>query len=424
MMQFNLYLAEAAASEEKLTHLEHAEDHVIHGGMEGFAHAYHNLEDVKEQINGKKNKTKIATKYDGAPSIVFGHHPETGAFFVSTKSAFNKDPKLNYTPEDIEKNHGHAPGLVQKLKHALEHLPKVTPKTGVYQGDVMHSGIQSKTNPHGDVVNEGGKYHFKPNTLTYSTPHSSAEGKKLAGSKFGVAVHTAYEGNTLEGMKAQYGADLAHFPKHPDVHVVSTVDDVHKADLNTNQSHTYEHHMAEAKKVFLATDKKHYDTALKGKTIGTKADGTPKYEHEHHVDHLKTYINKTVRDGTKPSVEGYTEHLKEKHLKEIAKVKTAKAVDSKVERMNTDMAHVDKHSDKFQNILDMHHHLQAAKDQLVHSLSAKPKFEHSIPEPGSTKITGGKPAKPEGFVVIRNNRPTKFVDRAEFSRANFAARPR
>ena len=31
---------------------------------------------------------------------------------------------------------------------------------------------------------------------------------------------------------------------------------------------------------------------------------------------------------------------------------------------------------------------------------------------------------PEGFVVIRNNRPTKFVDRAEFSRANFASRPR
>ena len=32
-MQFNLYLTEAA-SEEKLTHLEHAEDHVINDGME------------------------------------------------------------------------------------------------------------------------------------------------------------------------------------------------------------------------------------------------------------------------------------------------------------------------------------------------------------------------------------------------------
>jgi len=404
MMQFNLYLTEA--SEEKLTHLEHAEDHVINDGMEGFAHAYHNLEDVKDQVNGKKNKTKIATKYDGSPSIVFGHHPETGKFFVASKSVFNKDPKLNYTAEDIEKNHGHAPGLVQKLKQALQHLPKVTPKKGVYQGDVMHSGIKSKTNPHGDIVNEGGKYHFKPNTLTYSTAHNSAEGKKIATSKFGVAVHTAYEGKTLAGMKAQYGADLSHFHTHPDVHVISTVDDVHKADLNTNQAHTYEHHMAQAKQAFNNTDKNEYG-AIEG-----------------HQEHLKTYINKTVREGTKPSVQGYAEHLKEQHLKAIAKVKTAKAVNSKMDKMHEDMAHVKKHNEQFQKILDMHHHLQAAKDQLVHSLSAKPKFEHSIPKPGATKITGGTPAKPEGFVVIRNNRPTKFVDRAEFSRANFAARPR
>jgi hypothetical protein len=64
MQSLLTYLTEAA-SEEKLTHLEHAEDHVINDGMEGFAHAYHNLEDVKDQVNGKKNKTKIATKYDG-----------------------------------------------------------------------------------------------------------------------------------------------------------------------------------------------------------------------------------------------------------------------------------------------------------------------------------------------------------------------
>ena len=406
MMQFNLYLAEAAASEEKLKHLEHAEDHVINSGMDGFTHAYHNLEDVKDQINGKKNSTKITTKYDGAPSIVFGHHPKTGQFFVSTKSAFNKDPKLNYTPEDIEKNHGHAPGLVLKLKHALEHLPKVTPKTGVYQGDVMHSGIKSKTNPQGDIVNEGGKFHFKPNTITYSTPHNSEEGKKIGASKFGIAVHTAYTGNTFENLKAEFGADLSHFNKHPDVHTISVVDDIKKATLSTNHTHTYEHHVEQARQAFLKTDKKHYSVM----------DG--------HQDHLKTYINKTVRDGTKPSVEGYTEHLRDQHLKGIAKVKTVKAVGTKTEKMNEDLAHVKKHASKFQSIFDMHHHLQKAKDQLVHTLSANPKFEHSIPEPGSTKITGGKPTKPEGFVVVKNNRPTKFVDRADFSRANFASRPR
>ena len=37
-------------------------------------------------------------------------------------------------------------------------------------------------------------------------------------------------------------------------------------------------------------------------------------------------------------------------------------------------------------------------------------YKHSI---------NGKAAKPEGFVAVINNRPTKFVDREEFSKANF-----
>lgn len=64
MIKFQFYLKEAA-SEEKLKHLEHAEDHVINSGFDGFAHAYHNLQDVHDQLSGKKNKTKITTKYDG-----------------------------------------------------------------------------------------------------------------------------------------------------------------------------------------------------------------------------------------------------------------------------------------------------------------------------------------------------------------------
>ena len=403
-MSIALLLTEA--SEEKLTHLEHAEDHVINNGMEGFAHAYHNLEDVHDQLNGKKNKTKITTKYDGSPSIVFGHNPENGKFFVSSKSAFNKDPKINYTMEDIERNHGHAPGLVSKLKAALEHLPKVTPKTGVYQGDVMHSGIKSKDNPQGDVVVKNNRAYFKPNTISYSTPLKSEEGKKLEHSKFGVAVHTAYSGNKFSDLKAEYGADLSHFNKDKSVHLISAADDVGGAKMTPDQEHTYQHHLQMAKQAFVNTDKKDYK-ALEG-----------------HQDHLKTYINSTVKSNVKPSVEGYQEHLKNRHLKEIAKVKTAAAVGRKTDQMQADLEHVKKNQKKFQSILDMHHHLQAAKDQLVHSLSAKPKFEHHIPKPGATDITQGTKTKPEGFVVVRNNRPTKFVDRAEFSRANFAARPR
>jgi hypothetical protein len=61
----------------------------------------------------------------------------------------------------------------------------------------------------------------------------------------------------------------------------------------------------------------------------------------------------------------------------------------------------------------MHQHLAAAKNVLVHAMSSDTKFDHHI---------GGIKTKPEGFVVVRNNRPTKLVDRKDFSRANFLSK--
>lgn len=391
MLNFKFFLTEAA-DESKLTHLEHAEDHVINAGEKGFAHAYHNLHDVHDKIKGKHNDTKITTKYDGSPSVVFGHHPQTGKFFVATKSAFNKSPKLNYNEKDVETNHGHSPGLVTKLKHALKHLPKVAPKKGVYQGDLMHSGVKSKENPEGDVESKQGKFHFKPNTITYSTKHSSEEGKKIEHSKLGIAVHTAYKGHDLENMKAHYAPDLSHFKQHKDVHMIDTQDDAHKTSMTPEQHAKFEHHLQAATKHFNEAPK-NFDKALEG-----------------HREHLKTYINKTVRDNSKPSISGYKQHLTDKFTKEATKLKTDKGIQGKMNELHKHTGHVDAHNEHFKSTLDMHHHLQKAKDTLVHALSSKPKFDHHI---------GGIKTKPEGYVVVRNNRPTKLVDRAEFSRANF-----
>jgi hypothetical protein len=47
-------------------------------------------------------------KYDGSPSIVFEVNLKMVSF-LSTKSAFNKNPKINHTEADIDKNHGHVP---------------------------------------------------------------------------------------------------------------------------------------------------------------------------------------------------------------------------------------------------------------------------------------------------------------------------
>jgi hypothetical protein len=88
------------------------------------------------------------------------------------------------------------------------------------------------------------------------------------------------------------------------------------------------------------------------------------------------------------------------------KVKEAKTLE-----MQRTLDHVDQNREHFENMLQLHHHLQNAKNVLTNALSSSS---------GDFKTTiGGKKTKPEGFVVVQNNRPTKFVDRQEFSAANF-----
>ena len=383
MTTFKDFLSEEA-SEEKLKHLEHAEDHVIHGGQAGFSHAYHNLKDVHDRLTGKENATKVTMKYDGSPSVIFGTNPENGRFFVATKSAFNKNPKINYTPEDIMKNHGHAPGLVEKLKAALEYLPKSTPKKGVFQGDIMHSK--------GDVKVHGSKIKFTPNTITYAADKNSEHGKAAMNSQIGVAVHTAYKGKTMEDMKAQYAPELNSFKKHPDVHVISTEHPLDKMNYDPKEQQRFAKHMKAAATLHKATKEDTFDAVM------------------HHQLPLKTYINSTIRHGTNPSISGYVQHLTAAHQKKIDSVKTDKAKEQKSALARADIEHVQTNRQGFNRVLQMHRHLQKAKNVLVNTLSSNSEFEHSI---------NGKKAKPEGFVAVRHNRPTKLVDRREFSAANF-----
>lgn len=386
MLTLDLIL-EAAASEEKLTHLEHNEDHVIHGGHEGFAHAINNLNAVSNKLKTGRGDVDIQVKHDGSPSFLAGYHPENGRFFVASKSAFNATPKINYTPEDIERNHGHAPGLVTKLKAALKHLPKVMPKTGVFQGDLMYSrGAED------DVEAKDGKYSFTPNTIKYSTPMNSSEGAKIDKAKVGALIHTAYHGPSFDKLKAEFTPDKSVFKEHKDVHLFNNAQELEGTKYTKDQQDQFEKEMLKAEHAHRSAPEGAFDHTLP------------------HEEHLKTYMNQTVRDGTEPSVEGYKKHLADKWAKKTEKLKTDKAKNERNAELLGHITHVDQHKESFESVLNMHKHLQNAKNILVNALSSHQRYEHSI---------GDKTAKPEGYVIVRNNRPSKFVDRAEFSRANF-----
>jgi hypothetical protein len=382
MMKFTKFLAEEA-SDDKLKHLEHVEDHVIHGGSEGFGHAFNTLNGVHEKLRGTDNNTKVTMKYDGSPSVVFGTHPETGKFFVGSKSVFNKKPKLNYTPEDIQKNHGHAPGLVSKLNAALTHLPKIHDGKGIYQADIMHAG---------DVNHEGHRVSYKTNTITYHHPADSEHAQKAVNSHIGVAVHTAYEGNKFEDMKVKQG-HVPELQEHPDVHQLPIHHDLSKVSYTQADQAEY---------------KKHLDNAV------SEFKKMPKEGHEAVTKHdtpIKTYLNATVRDGSTPSHDEFAKHYSTTMKKKVAGVKTDNAKARHTKTHDDTMSHVKANKAHIEGAIAMQQHLQKAKGVLTNALNTNNTIGHEI---------AGAPTNPEGYVVHHNDKPSKFVHRHEFSAANFA----
>lgn len=386
IISFNTFLTEEtedSGSGKKLKHLTHLEDMPIHGGHEGVGNAAQMLDDTHKSLLGKKTDTHISTKYDGAPSLVFGYHPKNGRFFVASKSAFNKNPKINYTNQDIENNHGHAPGLVSKLKDALQHLPKVAPSSGVYQGDVMYSKK--------DVESDKGKFSFQPNTVKYSVDRDTHQGKAIRNAKFGLVVHTKYKGKNLEDMEATPHVDRENFAQHPDVHNIDPTVKFDPSHYTPEKQREYLNHIENAKKAYSKMKPDAFEP-LRG-----------------HETDLEAHINDMVRKDGVASHEGYMNHISNKYGKEIDKLKTDAGKDKKRQALAAKLEHIQSNKDSFTKALELHQHLQKAKNVLTDVMSQNTDFEHSI---------AGQKTGPEGFVAHNKGNMAKFVNRAEFSKMN------
>ena len=393
MKSFVSFLKEEAEG-AKLKHIHHAEDRPLFHGAKGFEHAHQALSKAHEHLASGKNDHSVTTKYDGSPAVVYGHHPESGKFFVASKSAFNKNPKINHTHEDIEKHHGHAPGLADKLHAALEHLPKVAPKKGVFQGDLMHQGQKSQHNPKGDVEVKGKKASYTPNTITYT--HSGPEAEKVKNSRLGIVTHTQYHGKDLASMSAKPLTGNAGFKEHPDVHQQHPTFDAGKADYTAKHQATTQKHLEAAKQI--------HDTH------GVKMYGAVHPTHSGEAGHLGTYINHTVRTGETPTHKGLQQHITSHYEKAAFKLKTPANQEKKRAEGASHVQHIEQNKEHYGNLLKMHGHLQAAKNNMVSVMDkSHTGVEHHI---------NGKATNPEGYVVHHDNEPTKMVNRAEFAKAN------
>jgi hypothetical protein len=376
------------------THLTHLEELVLTRGEEGYEMARSFLLEMIKVLRGDGD-TKVSTsvKWDGAPAIFAGINPDNGKFFVGTKSIFNKDPKINYTLEDIKQNHGHAPGLVDKLNKALYYLPSLGIKK-ILQGDFMFDDGML------EVIDIDGEphYRFKPNTIIYAVPVNSKLGQQIGNAKFGIVFHTTY--NDLKS-GASFGADVSRLKRRSDV----WFDDAFfKNDTGT----------------VTLTD----DDEERVITLVKQADAVNRninYE-DIPLAKMNIYLNSEIRGGVfaddaQGSYQGFVEWNQNRLTKRINKLKSEKGKQRAMATGTAELEAIERSKDNILNVFRLSRLLFEAKNVFIEKYNnAVYATKHFVDDgSGDLKVTN-----PEGYVAVDfAGNGVKFVDRLEFSRANF-----
>ena len=397
-------------TEDKNTHLEHLEDDILNNGARGGTNAINFLYSLKDMLQGRsRRKFNVTVKWDGKPAVFAGTNPENGKFFVGTKSIFNKTPKLNYTNADIEANHGHAGGLVDKLKASLKYF-KALGIPGVWQGDLLFTSDDLST------ANVGGDdcVIFTPNTITYAVAVNSVVGKTIQRSKIGVVWHTSYSGRTMATLKAKFGVNAQALTRSRNVW--ST--DATFKDTSGNVTFT----AGEAKKFqgvlnMAAGSLKKASSYLHliEKDIKAKNLWTP-------AGIVKVFLNSYIRGGHKiqdtRKVTAFFEKYYEAKLdKKIASVRSPAGKKKWKEVKKNGILEYNKYKRDIYFVVASYISLQTAKTMVLQKLNRAENIGTFL-----KTSTGYRVTAPEGFVAIdRIGKALKLVDRLEFSRANFTA---
>ena len=398
VISFNGFL-----TEEKNLHLEHLEDEVLNSGIVGTRGAINFLQSLRDMLAGNaKSSVNVTVKWDGAPAIFAGINPENNQFFVGTKGVFNKNAKINYSHDDIDRNHPSS-GLNQKLKVALTELSKLGIKD-VIQGDMMFTQDDLKK----ETIDGKQYITFQPNTIVYAVPMESAS--KILSSSMGIVFHTTYSGKTMEDMSASFNVNLRGLNKNSGVWFSDAEYKDTSGTINFNKAET-------------DSITKVLSTA--GKTFRTLDAGvlTMIAEDEDTQTLVKTYNNTKVRAGeritnTRKHTQGLIAYIYDKLKKDVDKVKRPQNKAVKQQTMDDKMKFFRSNSSQLVKIFDMQNFLVQAKDMIIRKLEkSKGVMDTFVRTKDGYKVT-----EPEGFVAIdKVGKAVKLVDRLEFAHQNFTA---
>jgi len=388
----------------KNTHLEHLEDDIFNNGYVGAQNALAFLKSLRDMLTaGNSNsETKVTVKWDGAPAIFCGTDPQTGLFFVGTKSVFAKtESKACFSEEQIDYYYGDHP-IKDKLKQCYRLLKKL-PINGVLQGDLLFTSTPPK-------VTMGGKkcYKFRPNTITYCVEADTALGKKVGAADLGIVFHTHYKGASLPEMNAGFGVDVSGLQGVKEVAVFSaTFENIGgKANLSKTELTKLNNSIRVAERNL--GQGKNFLNAVGG--------GTKSFDY---AAVFKIYFNDVIRRGVIPSnaqamTVGFMTFLATRYDKEIAKKKTEKSVKDWEKKKADAIKYLNTNKNTIYASLSGFKNLMTAKQQIIERLKKIEGVGTFLEDENGYRVTS-----PEGFVAIKDGTAMKLVDRLEFSRANF-----
>lgn len=399
---FKLY--EEAGPNKHLTHLEEL---VLTDKRDGAQRAINYLNALSEVLDSNTPKAVNSTvKYDGAPAVVIGRDPD-GKFFVGSKSVFNADPKLNYSVKDIKVNHAAAPGLVDKLVQTFVHF-KDANINGVYQGDFLFDDEIK------NVTTIDGVEHvtFKPNTIVYAVPTESEEGQDILNSSIGVVFHTEYdvqkdEEGKLRFSTKKFGVDVSTLDPGPRVYVKDAYfeNDAGFVTLTDQETEFVKEIIGKASQL---VDEINFDGI-----------------NEEIYKGLNTYINTEIRQGDflkdiDVSFQQFVEWVEGRLDRRIDSLKSeagkAKAIQAKEQMLGL----VESAKQDILKLLSLQVLIKQGKDifiQKYNNIMKGVNMKHYLFDSNGDLVV----TEPEGYVAIdATGGAIKFVDRLEFSKANFS----
>ena len=437
--EYTLLEAGSTASAPNL-HMTHVDEAHIIQGPEGADKAKEALRTGFNKLT-QREKVPYNVKWDGAPAVYVGWvKPEDilrddladqdKVFIIALKALFAKTPRVIASRRDIEEYYGDRGDLREKLIDLWESLntndkaKKAIPKDQIWQGDFLFG--------RGDLdeveIDEEDYVVFQPNTILYAVKQSSDIGREIANADVGVVWHTRYKGKSLSDLTTSF--DLYR-------------DDIKKLKEVSGLWSTVVHGTYEGDQILGDAAKNTYESLRSRADVLLSSFNNYSQQYQQIRDaHRGTFvmqfnamINNYVKDGNLNelnSAEAYPMFISYLENKYRAKMQRLSGQGKKPRPAEREWERV---LETMQGIPE--EDLREICRLLVAIMKVFKEMKMIIIEGMNHVASGGgvvrtylvrkgevetlEPASHEGFVITtKDNVPFKFVDREQFSRANFS----